>query len=94
MGKFKRFLQKGKKKIATLMTVAALSVGTCMTAFAADGTTDTTTQISNALKTGMNQMVVDFVSYVTVILPIALTAFGVVFAVKKGKQIFKTMSDG
>jgi len=90
MRKLKRLINKGKAKNLALCT-AVSTVAMAVPALAADG--DTTATLTEALSTGLNTAVTDFVSMVVAILPIGLTVFTATFAVKKGMKFFKNISN-
>lgn len=64
----------------------------CMSAFAADDTTGSMSQITAAFTTGFQQMMADSISLISVMVPPALSIAAVVFLVRKAMSWFKSMA--
>lgn len=82
MKKIKEIISGQKRKVVMLATTGALTVGSAMSAFAAEssGSID----VAGGMTTALNSFVSDYGLVVLAILPIGLAAFGATFAVKKG----------
>lgn len=95
MKKFKTWL---KSKIARVgMALSTAAVALCGAASAAEpgaegaGAIDTAS-INTAFTTGLNNVVTTSIDLISLMLPIALSLFAVVFVVRKGMSWFKSMS--
>lgn len=81
---------------------ASIAVQTAMlptvSAFASETSTfnreEFHTQLQSGIQNGFNNMVLDFVSYVTTILPYALTVFGAIWGTRMVMRFFKTTAKG
>jgi hypothetical protein len=73
-----------KKKVATLVATAALTIGTCTAAFAATP--------SEALTTGFDTVKSDIFGYIAIALPSGLAIFGAFFGIKKVIGFFRSVA--
>ncbi len=96
----KKFLTKFKtwckdKGTRMGMALSAASVALCGAASAAEegaGATLDTTAITGAMTTGLNNVVTQAISLLSVILPIAIAFFGTKWLCVKGMAWFKSMA--
>lgn len=84
----KKFFCKCKKKVALLATTMALTVGTAMTALAAEDSTGTADILSESLGTVKS----DIMSFIFVVLPIGLGIFGAIFGIRKAISFFRSVA--
>lgn len=81
--KLKQFLNENK--VAVLSTVTACSAMLPSVAHADDS-------ISTVITASFQQIVTDTITSIAAIAPIGITIFGAMFAWKKGKQFFNTVT--
>ncbi len=88
----REFLQSKSFKVA-VMCCLAMSMMVC-TAFAAEGDPATidVSAINTAFTNGFNSMVVNSISMISAMTPIALTLAGTIFLVRKAMGWFKGMA--
>ena len=80
---------KSKKTWAIFSIMTAMFAAIPMTAFA--DTVDIT-QITGVMTSGFNQMIVDVMTMIMAIVPIALTLFGIMWAISRGVNLFRTIT--
>ncbi len=90
--KVKNFFNRNKIAVAVSSVTAALSV-VAMNVFAAVSPADTS-GVKTALSDGFQTCVNDIIDYAIAIVPIALAAFGVTFAITKCVSFFKKVTGG
>lgn len=73
------------KYIATTMVAAAIAAMGCINCFAADGDPG----VANILQTAFNSVKTDIMTYIGVVLPIALGIFAIFFGIKKAIHFFR-----
>lgn len=73
------------KYIATTMVAAAIAAMGCINCFAAEGDTN----VSNILQTAFNGVKSDIMTYIAVVLPIALGIFAIFFGIRKAINFFR-----
>ena len=72
------------KYIATTMVAAVIAAMGCINCFATDDT-----GVSNILQTAFNAVKTDIMTYIGVVLPIALGIFAIFFGIKKAIHFFR-----
>lgn len=82
--KIKNFLENNRK--AVIATVGVCSTMLPTIAHAADST------IASTITSSFQQIVTDTLASIAAIAPIGITIFGAMFAWKKGKQFFSTVT--
>lgn len=75
--------------VGTVSSCAVAAMG-AVSAFAADPATTP----QQALTTAVNTIQTDFLSYVSIVLPVALAIFGIVFGIRKAIGFFRSASGG
>lgn len=88
----KELSAKTKRRMASITIAATVVIGSAMTAMAEEAGSSASAAMSEALRSGLNQMLTDFIGYVAIVLPIGLTVFGTVFGVKQAKKFFSTVA--
>lgn len=74
------------KKLMLFAMCSVLTIGGAMSALAAETSTNT----SDILSAGVNDMKSDILGYVAIILPVALAIVGIFFGIKKAIAFFKS----
>lgn len=77
---------KFAKYIATTTVAAMIAAIGCINCFATDGDAN----VGTILQTAFNSLKSDILSYIAVILPIALGVFAIFFGVKKAINFFRS----
>lgn len=91
MRKFKSWLQGKTAKMG--VTLSALAVALCGSAFAAGEDTATGSDaVVTAFQTGFTSMASDALKMIAVIIPIALGVAGVIWLARKALSWFKSMA--
>lgn len=91
--KLKERLRKIKKKLTVGLVTASLVVCSVVPALASEPETVATVDISGALTSSLNSVISQTLTLMTGILPVALSLFGISFAVKKGMKFFKSTTN-
>lgn len=76
------------KVIAGAVSASAVAAMGCISAFAEEVTP------SQALTTAVTTIKTDFLSYVAIVLPVALAIFGIVFGIRKAIGFFRSAAGG
>lgn len=88
VNKVKEFAKKNGRAISGSLGGASVLVGACIPTFAETTTVDLTSTMTSSLDTVLS----NFMTYASIVLPIGLTIFGTVFAVKKGMSFFRVVT--
>jgi len=82
-------IEKAKKRIVSVVMVLTMAMMGAVTAFASDGA-----DVSGMLNTAFTKMLADIMAAMGMILPIALSIFGALFAAKIGIKMFRSFAGG
>lgn len=93
LSKLKSTKQRLSKWVVTACVAVSMAMMSCITCFAAEESSSP--DFSAQLGTAFNNMKDDILSYIVVVLPIALAVVGVFFGIKKAISFFqKTANKG
>lgn len=89
----KKTLKSCFQKVKAPLGVSVCAMSTalmCLPVFASETTAEI--NLSDTLRSGLDDAVNDFVGYVALVLPIGLTVFAATFGIKKAMAFFKNLA--